>query len=108
MDGEVHQADPPGRLVALLPVDGDLVGIAAVGLDEAPGLHKQTAGTAGGVEHAALERLQHFDEQSGNRPGSEELAPAVAFGASELLDEVPVDATEDVSGLLCPPAEADL
>ena len=52
--------------------------------------------------------LEHLDEQLHHVRGRVELAAAVAFGAGELLDEVLVDPTEDITRFVGVRAEADL
>ncbi len=42
-DGEVHLGKPPGRVVRLLAVDGDVAKLPAVGLDELLAAHEHTA-----------------------------------------------------------------
>jgi hypothetical protein len=79
-----------------------------VGLDEVRRLDEKSAGAAGGIEDPALVGLEHLDQQPRHRAWREELAAAVALSAGELLDEVLVDAAEDVAGLLGAAAEADL
>src|SRR5690606_32918554 len=105
---EVHAPNPPGRLVALLAVDRDGAGAAAVGFDEVGALDEQAAGTAGGVEHAALVGLEHLDQQLGDRGRRVELAAAVPLSLSEHLDEVLVGAPEVVARLLLVLTEPDL
>ena len=62
-DGEVHLGQPPGRVVELLAVDGDVVPPPAVGFDERLGLHEHAAGAAAGVVDPPLVRLDHLDEE---------------------------------------------
>ena len=108
VDREVHPADAPGRLVPLLAVDRDLVGAAAVRLDEPRRLDEQAARAAGRVEHAAFVRLEHLDQQPRDGRGREELAAPVALGSRELLDEVLIGPSEDVARFRRVRAEADL
>src|SRR5665648_301776 len=95
-DGEVHLGQAPGGGVALLPVDGDVAAAAAVLLHEALALHEHAARTAAGVVHAALERLEHLDQQLDHAARRVELAAALALGAGEAAEEVLVDAAQQV------------
>src|ERR1019366_7300868 len=85
-NGQVHLGEPPGGVVALLTVDGDVADTAAVRLDEAFGLDKHAAGAATGVidpsfDLARLVRkgLQHFHKDTHDRAGGIELPAALAF-----------------------------
>ena len=95
-DGEVHLGQAPGRRVALLPVDGDVALAAAVLLHELLALHEHAARAAAGVVDAALERLDHLDQQLDHAARRVELAAALALGAGEAPEEVLVDAAEHV------------
>jgi hypothetical protein len=102
-DGEVHPGEPPGRTVRLLAVNRDvrprLAGIAvAAGVcaDELHRLHEHLRGTAAGVVHPALVRLEHFNQQLHHAVWRVELAALLSLGARELGEEVLVDATQHV------------
>src|SRR5665647_1973520 len=95
-DGEVHLGQAPGGGVALLPVDGDVALAAAVLLHKALALHEHAARTAAGVVDAALERLDHLDQQLDDAARRVELATALALGAGEAAEEVLVDAAQQV------------
>jgi hypothetical protein len=58
-DGEVHGQQAPGGGVRLLPVDGDVVGAAAVRLDELLRLDEHAVGAGAGIIDAALVRGEH-------------------------------------------------
>jgi hypothetical protein len=58
-DGEVHLGEPPGGVVGLLAVDGDVAELAGVGLDELLALHEHAARAAARVVDAALVRREH-------------------------------------------------
>ena len=92
--------EPPRRVVALLPVDGDVADPAAVAFDEFLGLHEHAAGAAARVVDAALVGLQHLDQHAHDRARRIELAAALALGAGEAAEEVFVDAAENVLGLV--------
>ncbi len=94
-DREVHLGKAPGGVVQFLPIDPDLAASAApvavargVGLDELDGLDEHASRAAAGVVHAALEGLEHFDEQADHAPGRVELAALLALGAGELAEDV--------------------
>ncbi len=59
-------------------------------------LHEHAAGAAGGVEDAAVERLDDLDDQADDAARRVELAALLALGAGELAEEVLVDAAEGV------------
>ena len=99
--------EPPRRVVALLPVDGDVADPAAVAFDELLGLHEHATGAAARVVDAALVRLQHFDQHAHDRARRVELAAALALGAGEAAEKVFVDAAENVLGLVARLAHAD-
>ena len=64
-DGEVHLAQPPGRVVRLLPVDGDVADACRRGAStNFSDLHEHAARAAAGVVDAALVRLDHLDQQA--------------------------------------------
>jgi len=69
---------------------------------------QQPARAAGGVEHPPLKRLEHLDQQPGDRRWREVLAAAVALRAGELLDEVLIRTPKDVARCAGVRAEADL
>jgi hypothetical protein len=73
--------------------------LAAMLQHEALALHEEAAGAAAGVVHAALEGLEHFDDQADDALGRVELAAALAGGNRELAEEVFVDVAEDVLGV---------
>ena len=91
-------AEPPGRVVALLPVYGDVADSPAVLLDELLGLDEHAAGAAAGVVDAALVGLQHLDQQPDDGAGRVEFAAALALGPGEAAEEILVDPPEDVAG----------
>ena len=107
-DGEVHVCEAPGGGVGLLAEDGDVGGVAAVGLDEGLGLNEHAAGAAAGVVDAALVGFEHLDEQAYDASGCVELAAEFALGLCELAEEVFVDAAEGVAGLGAVALEADV
>ena len=53
-------------------------------------------GTAAGIEELTLVRFDHFDKQSNDATGREELAAELAFSRRKLVEEVFVDSTENV------------
>src|SRR5438045_1396399 len=62
-DGEVHLGQPPGGVVGLLTVDGDVADLSAVGFDKLLALHEHAARAAAGIIDAAFIRRQHLDQQ---------------------------------------------
>src|SRR5690606_5680357 len=70
---QVHLAQPPGGVVALLSVDGDVPDAAAVLHHELFRLHEHTAGAAAGVVDAAGVGLQHFHQHAHHRARGVEL-----------------------------------
>ena len=94
--GEVHLGQPPGGVVALLAVDGDVADAAAVALHERLGLHEHAARAAARVIDAALVRFQHFHQHAHDRAGRVELAAALALRAGEAAEEIFIDAAEQV------------
>ena len=57
------------RSVGFLAVNGDVVAAAAMGDDELFGLDEHAARSAAGVVDAAVERLEHLDEQADDAAG---------------------------------------
>src|SRR5205085_1534784 len=100
--------DAPGCLVVLLAVDRKRVWAAAVGADKARALDEEAAGPARRVEHAPLERLQHLDQKASHGGRRVELAAAMALRAGERLDEVLVDAAQQVARALRVLAKPDV
>ena len=65
--------------------------------DEASRLDEHAARPAGGVEDAALERLDDVDDQLDDRRGREELAATLSLSEGEVAKEVLVDLPEGVA-----------
>ena len=107
-DGEVHLGQPPGGVVGLLAVDGDVAELAAVGLDELLAADEHAARAAAGVVDAALVGREHLDQHAHHARGRVELAAALALGAGEAREEVLVDAAERVLGAVGGAAEGDV
>ena len=75
VDGEVHAAQLHGVGDLLLPMDGEFGGrILAVLGHEAGALDEHAARSARRVEDAAVERLQHLDQQADDAGRRVELA----------------------------------
>ena len=96
-DGEIHFGQSPGRQVRFLAVDADPF---RVSIDELLGLDEHPAGSAAGIVDAALVRLEHLDEEFDDGAGRVELSALLAFGESELAEEILEDVTENVGTLL--------
>ena len=62
VDGEVHLGHPPGALVELLAVDGNVRALHVVGREEFLGLDEHAAGSAAGVVDPAAVRFKDLDE----------------------------------------------
>ncbi|MEA3220284.1 MAG: hypothetical protein OZX49_01390 [Immundisolibacter sp.] len=107
-DGEVHLGQPPGGVVGLLAVDGDVAEPAGVGLDELLALHEHAARAAAGVVDAALVWSEHLDQHAHHVRGRVELAAALALGAGEAGEKVLVHAAEGVPGAVGRAAERDV
>ena len=106
--GEVHLAQPPGGVVRLLAIDGDVADAPAVLLHEAFGLHEHAAGAAARVVDAALVRREHLDQQPDDAAGRVELAALLPLGAGKLRKEVLVNPAKDVLGPVLLVPEADV
>ena len=99
-DGHVHGGQAPGGGVGFLAVDGDVAQFAAVCPRRSVRFaRKNPPDPHGGVVDAALEGLQHFDDEGDDGLGGEVLAALFAFGQGELAEKVFVDVAEDVFGL---------
>ena len=114
-DREVHLGHPPGGVVGLLAIDGDVaLGLAAVpvavgvGVDERLRLDEHAGGAAAGVVDPALVGLQHLDEEAHHSARGVELAALAALGQGELLQEVLVDVAQHVGGAGVGPANLDV
>ena len=64
--GKVYLCQPPGCLIALLTIDGDIVHAALMLFDKAFRLHKHPAGAVTGIQHAPLVGLKHGYQQLHN------------------------------------------
>src|SRR5579875_3621190 len=95
-DGKVHLGEPPGRVVELLSVDGNVVPSAPVRFDEPLGLDEHAARATARVIHPSLVRLDHLDEELDDTPWRVELASAFSFLRGEAAEEVLVHPAEEV------------
>src|SRR5690606_8305911 len=93
---QVHLGEPPGGVVALLPIDRDVADTAAVLEHELLALHEHAPRAAAGVIDASRIRFQHFHQRADNRARGIELAAALAFRACELAEEIFVDTAEHI------------
>ena len=87
-DGEVHFRQPPGGLVAFLPVDGNIVDAALVFFDKLFRLHEHAAGTATWIEYAPFVRFEHIHQQFDDAARGVELAALLAFRQCEFPEEI--------------------
>lgn len=99
MNGEVHLGHPPGALVELLAVDGNVRALHVVGLEELLGLDEHAARTTAGVIHAPTVRFQYFHEYADYAGRRVELPAALTLGLCELFQEVFVHLSEEVACL---------
>src|ERR1700682_5731682 len=111
---EVHFAQPPGRVIALLAVNRELADATSVCLQEPLGLNKHPAGAAARVIDATLdaallvrEWLQHLDQHVHDGARRIEFTTALAFRASESAQEILVDTAKHVSRFSALPLERD-
>jgi hypothetical protein len=95
-DREVHLGEPPGGVVRLLPVDGDVAELAGVRLDELLALHEHAARATAGVVNAALVGREHLDQHAHHVRRRVELPALLALRARELGEEILVHPSEDV------------
>ena len=96
--GQIHLGQPPGGVVRLLPVDGDVTNAAAVLLHELFRLDEHPARAAAGVVDPPLVGLQHCDQHAHDGAWCVELATALAFGARKLAQEILIHPPQDVAG----------
>ena len=106
-NGKIHLGKAPGGRVRLLPVYGDVAQAAAVGDGELLGLHEHAAGTATGVIHTPLVRLDHLNQELDDALRGVELATELALRRSEAPKEILVHPAQDILGARFRVAEAD-
>jgi hypothetical protein len=107
VDGEVHVGEAPRHGVALLPENGDVGALAAVGLDEFFRLDEHASAAARRIVDAAVVRFQHLDEHTHDTARRVELATQLPLGSGELAEEILVDPAEHVASLALATFEAD-
>lgn len=93
---EVHLGQLVGGGGELLPVDGDVLGVAVVAFDEFERLHEHAAGATAGVVDLALVGLDHFGDEIDDALWGVELAPELALGGGEFAEEVFIDPADGV------------
>ena len=98
-DGKVHLAQSPGGLVAFLPVNRNVFNPALMLLHKLFALHKHSARTAAWVEHTTFVRLQHIHKQFNDTSRRIELSAFLAFGQSELAEEILEHMSKQVGAL---------
>jgi len=108
VEQEVHLADGPHAAVGVLPVERDVLRVAAGLLDVIAGEDEHAAGTDAGVvdAHPGL-RLEQADHQSHHLAGGVELAALLARRVGKVLDQVLVGRAEHVGELEILVAQAD-
>ena len=60
-DGQIHSRHLPSRRVAILTVDGNILQIALVFIDELGRLYEHSTGTTGRVINSSLEGLDNLN-----------------------------------------------
>ena len=102
VDRHVHPGQPDRGVGLLLSVERNrFVSVSAFPLDKVARLHEHAAAAAGRVEHRAVRWFDHIDDRLNKRHGREELTAFLSPRHGELVQEVFVDAAEDVArGLL--------
>ncbi len=113
-DGQVHLCQPPGGLVALLAVNGDIVGrvegvvrleaaftfiMILMMKDEFLTLHKHATAATARVEYSAFVRLKHFNQKFYDAGRCIELPAFFSFCHGKLSKEVFVHPTQNVFAL---------
>ena len=83
-DGKVHLGKPPGRVVRLLAVNGDVAELAAVGLDKLLTTDEHAARSATWVIDTALVGRKHFNQHAHDAGWRIELPALLALCTGEL------------------------
>ena len=107
-DGQVHLGQPPGGVVGLLAVDGDVAELAAVGLDELLATGRTCRRSRSRGRRRGPCRARASPPARAPPRGRVELAALLAFGAGELRQEVFVDLAQRVLGAIGGAAQGDV
>ena len=95
-DSQIHLAQTPSLLYALLPDDRDIFAVSVVAFHEFMGLHKHTTRTAARVIYHTAVRLDHFSNQLNNASRGIEFTVFLGTGGGIYLEEVFVHTTDEV------------
>ena len=106
-DRQVHVAQPPRRVVRLLPVDRDRIRVSVVLLDELLALDEHAARSAAGVKDAPAVRSEHLHEETHYVRRRVELSALLPLRARELREKVLIHAPEYVLRATLGIAQAD-
>ena len=97
----IHQAELGIVLHLFLSVEGHgVVGDHARMVYKVAGLHKHTAAAASRVQQNAVGRLQHIDDHLDQGLGREEHAIVLSDVFGKLIEEVLIDAANDIAAHL--------
>ena len=107
-DGKVHLGQPPGGLVALLPVQAQVLKHALMLAHKLLALDEHAAAAAAGVHHPATEGLQHGHQQLDDAARRIELPPLLAFCQGKLTQKILKHMSQHVGALLRRIPESDV
>lgn len=85
---QVYPAQLVGGLVALLPINGNVIQPPLMIFDELLALNEHSSRTTARVEHSPLVGFEYFHQYSHYALGRIELSPLATFGEGELSQEV--------------------
>ena len=85
---QVHLRQAPGGLVALLPINGDVVNPALMLSHKLFRLHKHPARSTAGVKHPPFVRFQHGNQQFYDATRRVELPALLAFRQGKLPQKI--------------------
>ena len=98
MHGQIHLTQLGVVFHLFLTIKGHgVVGPQSGALHEVAGLHEHAAAAAGGVQQYALFGLQHVDDHLDQRLGGEEYAIILSDVFGKFIEEILIDATDDVT-----------
>src|SRR5207244_3655620 len=83
-NGQVHFAEAPSCLIALLAVDRNVADLSAMSFYEFLALNKHPTRAAARIKDSALVRLKHLSQESNDAPRGVELTAFLAFGGCKL------------------------
>ena len=101
VDSHIHQAELGVVFHLFLTIEGHgAVCIHACMIDKITGLDKHSAAAAGGVQENAAGGFQHIDDHLDQGLGREEHAIVLGDVLCKLVEEILVDATDDITAHL--------